>query len=297
MVSQLPAMLSVIQLVLIAGLSHAWKYSPTDKPEGWPGLCIDGTRQSPIDLVAETAGRFVVEPLEFFNFKSLNGTLENNGHSIAIHFDEDHCDSGVTGGMLRGLYVLHEMHFHWDSEHTVNGDRFPLELHLVHYNSKYSSFSEAIHHHPQDALAVVGVLFEESENGTEALDPFLEVVKGIAGRTGLKDRLPSHFNPLDFLPEVRSSFYRYSGSLTTPPCDEIVTWTIMETKVPVSKEQMEIFKLVHIPGHENDPMDFNYRRLQDLNKRDVYLLSDNGAASISCALSLIVFCLLNTWLR
>lgn len=42
---------------------------------------------------------------------------------VAIHFDEDNCDSGVTGGNLRSMYILHEMHFHWESEHTVDGRR------------------------------------------------------------------------------------------------------------------------------------------------------------------------------
>ncbi|KAG8325359.1 hypothetical protein J6590_069247 [Homalodisca vitripennis] len=139
--------------------TQAWKYSEFGKPEGWAGKCIDGQSQSPIDLVTETAHRFVVEPLEFFNYKSLNGTITNNGHSVAIHFDEDHCDSGVTAGLLKGMYILHELHFHWSSEHTVNGKRFPLELHMVHYNQRYGDLKHAAQQH--DGLAVVGILFEK----------------------------------------------------------------------------------------------------------------------------------------
>lgn len=54
----------------------------------------------------------------WFLSTNLNGPV-----SVAIHFDEDHCDSGVTAGMLRSIYILQELHFHWDSEHTVDGRR------------------------------------------------------------------------------------------------------------------------------------------------------------------------------
>ncbi|XP_046667044.1 carbonic anhydrase 2-like [Homalodisca vitripennis] len=276
---------AVLLLVLLAsGCTQAWKYSEFGKPEGWAGKCIDGQSQSPIDLVTETAHRFVVEPLEFFNYKSLNGTITNNGHSVAIHFDEDHCDSGVTAGLLKGMYILHELHFHWSSEHTVNGKRFPLELHMVHYNQRYGDLKHAAQQH--DGLAVVGILFEESENGTEVLEPLLRVVRAVSGKVQAKERLPPNFNPIEFLPADRSTFFRYQGSLTTPPCSETVKWTVMQSKVPISSDQIKTFRQV---SSESGKLEHNYRRLQEINKRDVYLLSDNGACATSAALSVTLF--------
>jgi len=220
-----------------------------------------------------------VEPLEFFNFKRLNGTLTNNGHSIAIHFDEDHCDSGVTAGMLRGMYILHELHFHWESEHTINGIRFPLELHMVHINSKYHDMKHALTH--PDGLAVIGILFHEAENGSEVLDPLLDTIRQVSSPVQAKTHLV-HFNPVDLLPDDRSTFFRYSGSLTTPPCAEVVTWTVMEDLVPVSEEQMEVFKKI---SSDSGVLDQNYRRLQEINKREVYLLSDNAAVSLTSSMA------------
>lgn len=81
-------------------------------------------------------------------------------------------------------------------------------------------------------------LLQKSENGTEALYSLLEVVKEVASKEHAKERLPPFFNPTDFLPSDRSSFYRYPGSLTTPPCSEIVTWTILKSKLPISSDQV-----------------------------------------------------------
>merc|ERR1711928_269024 len=42
----------------------------------------------------------------------------------------------------------------------------------------------------------------------------------------------------ELLPAHRSKFYRYSGSLTTPGCQEIVTWTVFESPIQISHRQL-----------------------------------------------------------
>lgn len=59
---------------------------------------------------------------------------------------------------MPSVYILEQMHFHWSAEHTVDGVRDPLELHLVHYNNQYANFSEATQH--ENGIVVVAVLFE-----------------------------------------------------------------------------------------------------------------------------------------
>eukprot|EP00486_Rosalina_sp_Unknown_P012583 CAMPEP_0201592214 /NCGR_PEP_ID=MMETSP0190_2-20130828/190162_1 /ASSEMBLY_ACC=CAM_ASM_000263 /TAXON_ID=37353 /ORGANISM="Rosalina sp." /LENGTH=398 /DNA_ID=CAMNT_0048050869 /DNA_START=206 /DNA_END=1399 /DNA_ORIENTATION=- len=127
--------------------------------------------------------------------------IRNNGHSlVAIPF---HIDSNGYGD-ISGLEVLHHtndtkirlrnsfyntfkspvnkeycfdsLHFHWGSdnahgsEHTVNGQEFPLELHLVHYSCDWYLLNEALYDYnsgevaqrydDDNILAVIGVLFE-----------------------------------------------------------------------------------------------------------------------------------------
>lgn len=42
----------------------------------------------------------------------------------------------------------------------------------------------------------------------------------------------------DLLPTSLGSYYRYTGSLTTPPCSEIVEWIIFRKPVPISYHQV-----------------------------------------------------------
>ena len=72
----------------------------------------------------------------------------------------------ISGGDLPGKFIFAQGHFHWGnssnvgSEHLIGGKAFPLELHLVHYNSKYLTLKEALRH--KDGLAVVGIFYELS---------------------------------------------------------------------------------------------------------------------------------------
>jgi len=72
----------------------------------------------------------------------------------------------LSGGSLPSMYILEQMHFHWDAEHTVDGQRDPLELHLVHYNEHYANFSTAARY--EDGIVVVAVLFKV---GTRTISP------------------------------------------------------------------------------------------------------------------------------
>jgi len=73
----------------------------------------------------------------------------------------------IRGGGLLGdkNYTFAQIHFHWGnnlkedgSEHVIGSHQYPAEMHLVHYNQKYGSVSEAVNH--DDGLAVLGVLIK-----------------------------------------------------------------------------------------------------------------------------------------
>ena len=70
----------------------------------------------------------------------------------------------MSGGTLRQVYQLLQLHFHWGSvdnqgsEHTLNGKRFPMEMHLVHKSSSFESVDSALEN--TEGLAVAGFFFE-----------------------------------------------------------------------------------------------------------------------------------------
>merc|ERR1712083_582391 len=46
--------------------------------------------------------------------------------------------------------------------------------------------------------------------------------------------------PIDY---PTAGYYAYEGSLTTPPCTNIVRWHVMNAKASISEKQMEQFEL------------------------------------------------------
>lgn len=253
-----------------------WHY-PTPAPNGvindpeqWGGQCDTGRRQSPIDLTFQAAVKGDFSPFLFSNYMSpiRNAQLTNTGHSVQI----DNADPSVTlyGGGLPGKFILDQMHFHWGSEHTINNVRYGLELHLVHHDSRYGSLAEAAA--VKNAVAVVGVLFHVSNQDNTHLDVLLETSNDIRDAAGKSAPLKGKLSPHNLLPKNRTSYFRYEGSLTTPTCAESVIWTVFTESLPVSLEQVELFKTIHDPtGHE---LVINYRSLQPLNARALVYTTD-----------------------
>jgi carbonic anhydrase len=82
----------------------------------------------------------------------------------------------------------------------------------------------------------------------------------------------------DLLPASTSKFYRYSGSLTTPGCNEIVVWTVFESPIPISENQLAKFRQLE---SEDGPLVNNYRPVQPLLGRTVHIRSSASATVVS----------------
>ncbi|KAL0114660.1 hypothetical protein PUN28_011745 [Cardiocondyla obscurior] len=260
----------VIALTLFcAGLQSLqaleWGYWGKYEPQNWPGVCKTGKKQSPIDIVTEDAIRTDLGALKFDRYDfAFTGTLVNNGHSVEVRL------YGVpillTGSTLSSTYIFEQMHFHWSAEHTVDGARDPLELHLVHYDKKYANLSEAAQH--KGGIAVVAVLFELSVNDNLDLSPIVEATKMVSHWVGHSMmHIRTKMIPLWFLPKDHTTYYHYEGSLTTPECQESVMWFVMTEKLKVSEAQMNVFR--HVESN-NGTLKHNYRPVQNLGHRKVY---------------------------
>ncbi|ESQ51295.1 hypothetical protein EUTSA_v10017075mg [Eutrema salsugineum] len=214
------------------------------KPE-WK-MCGKGEMQSPIDLMNERVrvvyhlGRLTRD------YKPSNATLKNRGHDMMLRFEEGSGSIKINGTE----YQLLQLHWHSPSEHTINGRRFAMELHLVH---------ESIN----GRMAVVTVLYKIGrpdsflrllENKLLAITDQNEKEKNI----GLIDPKKIKFGS--------RKYYRYVGSLTTPPCTQNVTWTVVKKVRTVSKNQV---RLLRVAVH--DDSNSNARPVQPTNKRVVNL--------------------------
>ncbi|KAH9503087.1 Carbonic anhydrase 14 [Bulinus truncatus] len=235
-----------------------------------------GKMQSPIDVNTSTV--LYSPQLKFFDFSGYNVTsgvnisLENlDGQTAEVIYSGKALT--LKGGGLPGEYQLAQFHFHWGdidtrgSEHYINGDHFPMELHLVHYQVGYSSASEA--RVQPYGLAVVGFFFEVSKENNTALDELLKHFDNIkmAGNTTELDS----FSLLDLLPEdyQKLHFYRYYGSLTTPPCYETVIWSLVAEHLNISEYQLNIFRNLYSDEDQNQKLVNDFRPIQELDERIV----------------------------
>jgi len=283
------ALLSILSCVLAAD----WSYHGDHGPSRWhvAAAHCNGKRQSPIDIKTDQAD---TADLGKFSFSGYDhppaGTtykLKNNGHTVQMDVRYDAGEPTkitVHGGGLNDTYLLAQFHMHWGkdncegSEHTANGLHYPLEIHFVHYNSKYPNIGEALHH--EDGLAVLGVMADIGATAHPTIDTLQEYfhsVKYAGSSTDIKEPL---FAMQSLLPSNTDNFVRYPGSLTTPPCLEIVTWTVFTTPISVSESQMNAFRalsLNKLPAAGDGtavsvtdlPLDINFRPILPLNGRTV----------------------------
>ncbi|MGJ7508131.1 carbonic anhydrase [Variovorax sp. GT1P44] len=222
---------------------HAhWSYSGKTGPKEWAALseenklCANGLQQSPIALQTRKASHLADRDVAI-RFGKTAGNLLNNGHTIQM----DVADSAHNAVAFKGTdFHVAQFHFHAPSEHHLDGKSFPMELHLV---TKDSS----------GKIAVVAVLIKAGKKNA-ALAPLFDQLPPSEGAS--RD---VEVDLAALLPSGRKALI-YTGSLTTPPCSESVSWVVMEQPIAMSRAQIGAFhKLFHD----------NHRRIQPINQREV----------------------------
>ncbi|XP_046663996.1 putative carbonic anhydrase 5 [Homalodisca vitripennis] len=265
----------------------SWKHSEDPKIEGWRGACTTGRYQSPISIIYKNLWYSKVPPLAFINYNNITTTICNNGHSVVFKVNQNH-EAAIVNGGLKNLYILDEVGFHWGSEHTLKEKRYPLEMHLIHYNSLYDSKETALCR--SDGLAIIAVLFCASLEDNVYFNPIISALENeyIYGSFGNMSTVPGPIDLQQLLPFESQRFFRYHGSLTTPPCSEIVTWTVMEHVSYISKNQLQRFCKVRTKTGGKT----NFRWPKPLNNRKVYLLTgvqiqNSGNVAVIVCLSML----------
>jgi carbonic anhydrase len=239
---------SVCAGMLMVGTAFAgghgthWGYTGHEGPEFWGDLsheyatCKSGRNQSPINITNVTESE--LSPI-VFNYNAVPMSIVNNGHTIQVNYA-----AGSTITVDGQTFNLLQFHFHTPSENIVEGNSFPMEAHLVHADKDGN-------------LAVVAVLFQEGMS-----NPFIETIWAhMPEKVGeTKDLSDVHLNAADMLPSDKA-YYRFNGSLTTPPCTEGVRWMVLKSPEPVSTSQAG--KLNKVLGVDNN------RPVQPVNARPV----------------------------
>lgn len=215
-----------------------WTYEGAEGPDHWGEIdpayatCGTGKSQSPIDIhSANTQDLANIA----FHYQPSELRILNNGHTVQANYD-----AGSYIEVDGQRYDIAQFHYHAPSEHSVDGQLFAAELHIVHKNA-------------DGQLAVVGILLEEGADNP-AYQPFIS-------------NLPDHeseeadkgvkIDAAALLPTNQTT-YRYSGSLTTPPCSEGVSWLVITAPVQLSADQIAALDNI---------FEDNNRPVQPLNDR------------------------------
>lgn len=216
-----------------------WDYSGKSGPENWAKLTPEfsacaGKNQAPVDLTGFVEAE--LKPLAL-SYTAGASKVVNLGHTVQVVYEPG---SHLT---LDGKdYALLQFHFHMPSENHIKGQSYPLEGHLVHADE-------------QGNLAVIALMFKAGDH-----NPVLAQLWEKPPKTGQTQPISPVANARDLLPE-NLDYYRFSGSLTTPPCTEGVRWLVLKEPLVASDEQIKA--LTDAVGHANN------RPLQPLNSRVV----------------------------
>jgi carbonic anhydrase len=215
------------------------KFTYEDGPHGpshWEGVCGTGAMQAPIDI--RGASKLSLAPM-VFGYQPTEWAIANdcNKYEIRVKFP-----SNFWLRIGKKPYFLSSMHFHEPGETAINGKRPRMSIHLVHLS-------------PESNFLVIEVqVIAGKEN------PLIKTLWEHIPEKGKEHKVPDiKINVTDLLPADRS-YYRFPGSLTTPLCNEGVTWFVMKNPIEMSEQQIaEYMKYYHN----------NARPLQPLNNRPV----------------------------
>ncbi|CAB3235180.1 unnamed protein product [Arctia plantaginis] len=294
---------------LTLGYQPLWSY---DEESKWPGYrCkIGGRRQSPIDIktknVIEDFNKLYIKngPLVFKGYDGVLVTGINNGHTIQFSTEgEEAMHPQLRGGPLDSTYRLEQLHFHWMSEHAINGVKYPMEIHFVHVRSDLTVFDALSR---KDGLAIVAVFCKVESNLDDPPEQTKQLMEYIPRLKNTGDRISGVFldmrylirqvesnldDPpeqtkqlMEYIPRLKNtgdrisgvfldmrkwlspdrvSYYTYSGSLTSPKCNEAVTWIIFTAPLSISETQYQSISNAGYGGR-------NSRTLQNLSRHVVY---------------------------
>ncbi|KAG6487369.1 hypothetical protein ZIOFF_055955 [Zingiber officinale] len=258
-------------------------YSGVNGPDKWGSLssdfslCSQGKKQSPINIAKNiTSNDPDLKPADR-NYNKTRATIINNGLNIEVRsftrYDIHKKNLFTANGLIWQLvyekgpgimavdgknYTLEKMVWHLPAEHTLDGESFPMELQLIHKSA-------------DNNITVVAILYQYGSNDAFLLqlqDELQQLQQDTC--TGDEEaRIPVGLVQTRTLVRHTRKYFRYVGSLTTPPCTEDVIWIILGKVRKMTEEQANLLRAPLSAEYKN-----NSRPTQPINGRTVRLYDE-----------------------
>ncbi|MBL4838507.1 MAG: carbonic anhydrase family protein [Kordiimonadaceae bacterium] len=217
------ALVGAMAFTASANAQSNWSYSGSNGPNKWHeisganSLCRAGRQQSPINI--EGTDPAVMHRLKT-NYLVTPVHLKNNRISVNMFYKKG---SILTVGTK--VYELEGFDFHTPAEHAIAGKRMPMSIQFMH---RARNGSRAI------------IEVQVKEGRTNIAGQELWELLPLEPDQVMK-RIKTLVNARDLMP-FDKAYYRYMGSMTTPPCREGVNWYILKTPIEFSKEQIALIR-------------------------------------------------------
>ena len=227
-------------LLAVSVFSAAADY--TQNGADWPELCQTGLEQSPIDLSSDTDTSDKMEIIGYNYYDFVKAGFSDTDFSQKLDFGDDQLRANAElqitfADESQSYFTPKQFHFHAPSEHTVNGNLYDAEVHLVHVIKGSGVTSEGTSLDANEELygAVIGIFFDMEEGGSTT-NPFLESVFDAIDDPTKKIGMRQFLSTVDM-----TDYWSYDGSFTTPPCTEGIKWSVIKQVQPISQAQLDKF--------------------------------------------------------
>ncbi|XP_063230377.1 carbonic anhydrase 13-like [Bacillus rossius redtenbacheri] len=234
---------------------------------------IDGCKPSPIDLRLQKMKAIALPRLQWHNYDLVPKKMKitNTGITAIVsgRWMQERCF--LSGGPLLRSYVFSQLHFHWGasdregSEHLVDGHRMPMEMHVMHFKSRYLTQEAALKE--PDGLCVLVFLFklqEQPNTNLERITQLLGKVQNPHSSVHLEPQPLSRFLARQF----SEDYFLYWGSTDTLHCRHAVLWLVCREPTGISPEQVAMFR--ELQNLDGKPLLRNFREVNLEDDRTVY---------------------------
>ncbi|XP_052890599.1 putative carbonic anhydrase 3 [Anopheles moucheti] len=229
----------------------------------WSLASVEAYQPAPIDINVGRAERIELPALRWNRYETLPASvkLTNTGETVILSARWNGESPSLEGGALDGRYLFSQLHFHWGqtaldgSEHTIDGYRLPLEMHIIHFAERFGDQDEALSV-PGGILCLV-YLFNLKSNPNRFIDP---VVKGLGSTV-----LPESYTKLEPFPLIDlfhafvDEYFLYWGGTRNGPQVAPMLWMISRTQEPIDFHQLKQFNRLldrrMRPHHNLQPSD------------------------------------------